>query len=591
MLVMELPPVNPPADAPPPDVDPVLVTRSRRRPGPARVRAALMVLTIMVMVSSLGIINSAPARAWVPIAIGAAKGIATIGASIAVTEGFEMMTRDGSPDSGGDSDDDKRKRGKWGNRLKGLAGLASGLLGAAFTLKDGYGMLQGDGDGVGMPDDFAEDIADLDPLGSNHAGYRTWSVLSVEWLMTKGSYHSNWSVSVNASCAGTNCPSNNQATMANTGYYQCFNPTTGGWWVSQMGIRLNSGVSNPPCGRGSGSSTVADPVHSVIIRQGDSGSIAGFDRARQFFNPEFDAEVERNMGTVTAETTCVDGSGGRQTVTKTVPSVGDVMPIAACPAGWFPESIGWTGTNTSGESDFLGGVKHKTPESMPDCPPGQCTKIITVDGEPCSAYRPECYDWMNLQPPSRVKCEYGPYALGLAECGDLEHAHKTTWGLVPDPRPDAEPQWIPADPGGGPDWTKIGTGWVDDDPRNPGYRVPVRGPLIEFVIGNPGPENPGNPNPDPPGFPPGGPFPDPPGDIVTDPETGKNCLGGMWSWNPVDWVFTPVKCALTWAFVPPNGSIPSKWGQFRDKFTDSGIGPWLALPPVMFADLPEGGGG
>jgi hypothetical protein len=27
-------------------------------------------------------------------------------------------------------------------------------------------------------------------------------------------------------------------------------------------------------------------------------------------------------------------------------------------------------------------------------------------------------------------------------------------------------------------------------------------------------------------------------------------MGGFWSWNPIDWVYVPVKCALLWAFVP-----------------------------------------
>jgi len=64
----------------------------------------------------------------------------------------------------------------------------------------------------------------------------------------------------------------------------------------------------------------------------------------------------------------------------------------------------------------------------------------------------------------------------------------------------------------------------------------------------------------------------------------------MASWNPVDWVYTPVKCALTWAFIPKNGTGGELFGAFRQKFTDSGIGPWLAIPPMLFGDLPEGSG-
>jgi hypothetical protein len=62
----------------------------------------------------------------------------------------------------------------------------------------------------------------------------------------------------------------------------------------------------------------------------------------------------------------------------------------------------------------------------------------------------------------------------------------------------------------------------------------------------------------------------------------------MASWNPVDWVYTPVKCALVWAFVPKNGG--GKMKDIRDKFVDGGFGPWLGIPALMLGDLPQGGG-
>lgn len=59
------------------------------------------------------------------------------------------------------------------------------------------------------------------------------------------------------------------------------------------------------------------------------------------------------------------------------------------------------------------------------------------------------------------------------------------------------------------------------------------------------------------------------GKTMVDPDTGEalgdettsepqsqqaaetaNCWASGWSWNPLDWVLTPVKCALQWAFVP-----------------------------------------
>lgn len=52
----------------------------------------------------------------------------------------------------------------------------------------------------------------------------------------------------------------------------------------------------------------------------------------------------------------------------------------------------------------------------------------------------------------------------------------------------------------------------------------------------------------------------PQGDPAGDPQ-GSGCWGSGWSWNPVSWVYVPVKCALKWAFIPTTapsfGDIPS----------------------------------
>lgn len=64
------------------------------------------------------------------------------------------------------------------------------------------------------------------------------------------------------------------------------------------------------------------------------------------------------------------------------------------------------------------------------------------------------------------------------------------------------------------------------------------------------------------------------GETLVDPETGESlgqtdqpaasgdvdtasCWASMWSWNPLDWVLTPVKCALQWAFLPSDQQIAS----------------------------------
>lgn len=68
----------------------------------------------------------------------------------------------------------------------------------------------------------------------------------------------------------------------------------------------------------------------------------------------------------------------------------------------------------------------------------------------------------------------------------------------------------------------------------------------------------------------------PPGaavEVVTgaDPD---GCVFG-WSWNPVDWVLEPIKCALTWAFVPSPGFVSGKVAGVRDTWAASGPASYL----------------
>lgn len=63
-----------------------------------------------------------------------------------------------------------------------------------------------------------------------------------------------------------------------------------------------------------------------------------------------------------------------------------------------------------------------------------------------------------------------------------------------------------------------------------------------------------------------GPAPD-----ATD-TTGSNCMGGIWSWNPVNWVYVPIKCALTWAFVPKEADLEAQTQTVHESVENSSIG-------------------
>ncbi len=63
-----------------------------------------------------------------------------------------------------------------------------------------------------------------------------------------------------------------------------------------------------------------------------------------------------------------------------------------------------------------------------------------------------------------------------------------------------------------------------------------------------------------------GPAPD------TTDTSGGNCIGGAWSWNPVNWVYVPIKCALKWAFVAQASAIESDWTTVKTSWSGTIVG-------------------
>jgi hypothetical protein len=62
-------------------------------------------------------------------------------------------------------------------------------------------------------------------------------------------------------------------------------------------------------------------------------------------------------------------------------------------------------------------------------------------------------------------------------------------------------------------------------------------------------------------------------DLGPNPQApNTSCLGGGWGWNPIEWVLKPIKCALTWAFVPNADVLSDLLTDLQTAFDDSALG-------------------
>lgn len=243
--------------------------------------------------------------------------------------------------------------------------------------------------------------------------------------------------------------------------------------------------------------------------------------------------------TLTYERRCVGGAAGAgQTITRTetftpvkgVESPGVEMPpcYEAYP-GSREEYINVLGDRagitapTPQVKVQIGGTPQDKKDAYPLCttnaPETGCWLDLQREGKSCFAGGVYCAGWTQNITRWSMTCEWGPYLLDMAVCQD-KYATKFDGQVQPKPAPDT---------GGG---------------------VPGEG------------TNPTAPRTDP--------------GATTDPDS-PGCFGDAWSWNPVDWIYVPVKCALLWAFKPET-SLATRVGTVRDSYSD-------APPFTWFADL------
>ena len=244
-----------------------------------------------------------------------------------------------------------------------------------------------------------------------------------------------------------------------------------------------------------------------------TGNVTG---PREFFGDSYPEADQRTTTSVTCKkpdattfviTATVSGDSGRVDVPSCYAADETSWPIDATIKGGPVGDIPRTYTEWAPHPDFE--------QDYGDCFNELglvCTVAVWINGDECAVGDVLCVDWQNYHAghPSAVKCKFGAYVVAMANCDMLRHSYKTTTIPVTEVEPTTGDPKLPNEP-------------------NP----PTAPPEVCQVncVTPPVPDDPENPD--------GG---------------GDNCLSDAFSWNPVDWVYVPVKCALSWAFVPPTGS-------------------------------------
>lgn len=228
-------------------------------------------------------------------------------------------------------------------------------------------------------------------------------------------------------------------------------------------------------------------------------------------------ECKTAAGVVTART----ADGGLVTL---MPGDDFDVPEVGCLEGEVPVStrVDWMGTDGVTARPLVPPTAspqwvQDLPSMYPECVDGVCTlRLLRVDVTPaidCLTNAAACLRWE--QDPARdtkYECLYGVpsamYAVPLARCAVYRSVPTATATSTGSPRPDAE------------------------------------------VL--------------------------PPPDVITSTEAqeeGADCFPNGWGvLNPVEWVLKPTKCALEWAFVPPEGSAAQHADSMRTAWGASGPG-------------------
>lgn len=333
------------------------------------------------------------------------------------------------------------------------------------------------------------------------------------------------------------------------GYVQAI--TAGGSTFTYTGTTPPSsqgpGAILDACPAGQGMGAVKPQVIEVLLRGTTSGTASGAavkSESAVYHNPFAPAGSGASLASITATKTCIAGDGTTVSVSATS-AVGDpTIPNVDCPAGSVPMKqnvkvnfIGGTGGSPLQSTDVGTTTIDQTQAAKyPQCLGAGstgCAFWIEYNGDQCTVGMPGCATWWDVwqKDTARVVCHWGPYTMPTpADCQEIRHAYVTQFGAVTDPGADTDGLTRTTMPA----LDEQGTPWPVGDPY-PGQEAD---PSTGTKTGT-------DPGTDPGTSTQPAPAPIPSGD------DGSNCWpGGSAAFNPLEWVYMPVKCVMVWAFEP-----------------------------------------
>jgi len=276
--------------------------------------------------------------------------------------------------------------------------------------------------------------------------------------------------------------------------------------------------------------------------------------------------------TYRVDNTCLKPDGSSATISATTVNPGSgglLVPSCALAFGPDTHSTGWI---VNGAPN--GGTQHElsrttipqTSVAYPNCVGAgvACTYVVEYNGVACVVGQTECMDWSRrnaLGIGGEYTCRFGAYPIALSACAVDERVYELGGVPLTSLNTDGNP-WTYETPG--PSWAPT------PDPS------PSPAPT-----GAPG----GDPVPMPPGV---DPSPIPP--LSGEPNTNNCWASGFAAWNPADWVLTPVKCALQWAFVPSTASVGTLAATASTDLTRVGVAPMANAVSDNFGKLGAGSG-